>query len=48
MSRHKVHADAFVPERSREYTALRSANPYNILCVGVEKSSVDKIATKYL
>ena len=38
VSRYEVHADAFVPERNMEYKVLISANPYNILCVGIEKS----------
>ena len=36
---------ASVPERSMEYTALISANPYNTLSVGIEKASVNKIST---
>ena len=31
--------------KNTEYTALKSANPYNILCVGIEKASVNKIST---
>ena len=36
---------AFVPERSMGCMALIYANPYNILCVGIEKASVNKIST---
>ena len=36
---------AFVPEKSTECKALKSANPYNILCVMIQKASVNKIYT---